>query len=316
MSDLQLARTAAALVLDLHEKTLRAAEGGPAQAEEWVKLRADFVSVCSTSAAVLAAAFQDLDAAGAEEAADTFEQMLEERLKQPRHMHNPHNEGWIDALEHVVGMLRLRALIPLPAPDGGSAAGAAPFDHSHAARGRIVAHKAHADLPGTWRTQKMRYNSFALQVELPCINGLSAWFTVATFHEAGDDERMITDGARQEAGEYAAKFAAFTKQIADVAAEEQGGAVIGVANTPLPAPDAGWRTIDSAPKDDPNFQALACHQASDDSWAYYIINRHDIGGRYECWVVPPGRPISPTHWLPLLAPPVGGSAPAEDSGPV
>jgi hypothetical protein len=34
---------------------------------------------------------------------------------------------------------------------------------------------------------------------------------------------------------------AFLEQVADVAAEEQGEAVIGVANTPLPAPDAGWR---------------------------------------------------------------------------
>jgi hypothetical protein len=81
-------------------------------------------------------------------------------------------------------------------------------DHSHAARSRIIAHKTHADLPGNWRAQKQRYNSFSLQVELPCINGLSAWFTVATFHEADDEERFITDGARQEAGEYAAKFAA------------------------------------------------------------------------------------------------------------
>lgn len=63
MSDLQLARTAAALILDLHEKCLRAAEGGPDKAEEWVKLRADYVSACSTTAAVVAAAFQDMDKA-------------------------------------------------------------------------------------------------------------------------------------------------------------------------------------------------------------------------------------------------------------
>jgi hypothetical protein len=70
-----------------------------------------------------------------------------------------------------------------------------------------------------------------------------------------------------------------------------------------PPAGSGWRTMESAPKDDPNFQALACHQDSAGWWAYYIINRHDIGGRYECWVVPPGRPITPTHWRPLPAPP-------------
>jgi hypothetical protein len=94
-------------------------------------------------------------------------------------------------------------------------------DHSHAARSRIIAHKTHADLPGNWRAQKQRYNSFSLQVELPCINGLGAWFTVATFHEAGDDERLITDGARQEAGEYAAKFAALATWMGGQVASEK-----------------------------------------------------------------------------------------------
>lgn len=86
---------------------------------------------------------------------------------------------------------------------------------------RIIAHKAHADLPGTWRVRKIRYGSFALEVELPCINGLSAWFTVATFHEAEDEERLITDGARQEAGEYAAKFAALSTWMGGQAVSEK-----------------------------------------------------------------------------------------------
>lgn len=60
MSDLKLATDLAALILDLHEKALRAAEGGTDKAEEWVKLRADYVSVSSTGAAVMAAALQDL----------------------------------------------------------------------------------------------------------------------------------------------------------------------------------------------------------------------------------------------------------------
>lgn len=73
---------------------------------------------------------------------------------------------------------------------------------------------------------------------------------------------------------------------------------------------AGWQPIETAPKDDSDFQALGCHQDEDGhSWSYYIINRHDVGGRYECWVVPPGRPINPTHWMPLPAPP---SLPAKE----
>lgn len=96
----------------------------------------------------------------------------------------------------------------------------APLDQSHTARGRIIAHKGHAGLPGHWRAQKLRYNSFALEVELPCINGLSAWFSVATFHEADDEERLITDGARQEAGEYATKFAALA--ATDASGEKAG----------------------------------------------------------------------------------------------
>lgn len=67
---------------------------------------------------------------------------------------------------------------------------------------------------------------------------------------------------------------------------------------------SAWQPIETAPKDDPEFQALACHlDPGGASWSYYIINRHDIGGRYECWVVPPGRPISPTHWQSLPEPP-------------
>lgn len=62
MDGLPLARVCAPVVLDLHEKTLQAAEGGPEKAEEWVKLRADYVSACTTSAAVLAAAFQEQEA--------------------------------------------------------------------------------------------------------------------------------------------------------------------------------------------------------------------------------------------------------------
>lgn len=67
---------------------------------------------------------------------------------------------------------------------------------------------------------------------------------------------------------------------------------------------AKWQPITTAPTDDPEFQALACNY--DDykrCWLYYIINRHDVGGRYECWVIPPGRAVKPTFWMPLTVPP-------------
>lgn len=72
-----LARKAAALILDLHEKTLRAAEGGSDMAEEWVRLRADYVSACSTTAAIIAAAFQDIDAWNTRAPAAPTEAMVE-----------------------------------------------------------------------------------------------------------------------------------------------------------------------------------------------------------------------------------------------
>lgn len=89
---------------------------------------------------------------------------------------------------------------------------------------RIIAHKDHADLPGNWRARQIRYGSWSLDVELPCTNGLAAWFSVATFDAADDGERLATDGARQEAGEYAAKFAALATWM--------GGNVV----RPVPSP--------------------------------------------------------------------------------
>jgi hypothetical protein len=44
------------------------------------------------------------------------EAMLDERRKRPG-LSNDFNRGWIDALEHVLGILRIRALIP-PSSEG------------------------------------------------------------------------------------------------------------------------------------------------------------------------------------------------------
>lgn len=82
-------------------------------------------------------------------------------------------------------------------------------------KGKSSTYKQCAGLPGRWRARAIRYGSYALEVELPCINGLSAWFSVATFHETDEAERMMTDGAKLEAGEYAQRFS----EIAAVVAE-------------------------------------------------------------------------------------------------
>lgn len=86
---------------------------------------------------------------------------------------------------------------------------------------RIIQHRSHPDLPGQWRARQIRYGAWSLDVELPCINGLSAWFNVATFHAAEDDERLMTDGARQEAREYAAKFAALSTWMGGTGVSEK-----------------------------------------------------------------------------------------------
>ncbi len=94
---------------------------------------------------------------------------------------------------------------------------------------RIIAYKNHPGLPGRWRARQIRYGAFALEAELPCINGLSAWFSIATFHAAEDQERMMTDGARLEAVEYAQRFsevpdrAAVVEECARVAEKTQTG---------------------------------------------------------------------------------------------
>lgn len=71
---------------------------------------------------------------------------------------------------------------------------------------RIIDFKQHPGLPGKWRARAIRYGAYVLEVELPCINGLAAWFTIGVLYAADDAERMMTDGARLEAGEYAERI--------------------------------------------------------------------------------------------------------------
>lgn len=56
----------------------------------------------------------------------------------------------------------------------------------------------------TYRAEKSRYNdSWTIQRQYPCINGLSAWFVVAVVHEADDAEIGYTEGAFGSAEERA-----------------------------------------------------------------------------------------------------------------
>lgn len=45
------------------------------------------------------------------------------------------------------------------------------------------------------RARPVRYGGFAIETELPCINGLSAWFTIAMVDAVDDGELLISDGA-------------------------------------------------------------------------------------------------------------------------
>lgn len=47
-----------------------------------------------------------------------------------------------------------------------------------------------------------------IQAELPCINGLRAWFTLAYVYERDDEERLFTEGAIGSAEDDARLFAA------------------------------------------------------------------------------------------------------------
>jgi hypothetical protein len=52
--------------------------------------------------------------------------------------------------------------------------------------------------PGPWRASKVR-DFFAIEAELPCINGLRAWFTVAIVHQSDEAEKGMSDGLKADA---------------------------------------------------------------------------------------------------------------------
>jgi hypothetical protein len=57
---------------------------------------------------------------------------------------------------------------------------------------------------GPYRAEKSRFNdSWNIERQYPCINGLSAWFQVAVVHEADESEIGYTDGAFGSAEERA-----------------------------------------------------------------------------------------------------------------
>lgn len=67
----------------------------------------------------------------------------------------------------------------------------------------------------TYRAVKSNFNdSWNIETEFPCINGLSAWFTIAVCHEADPSELGYTDGAFGSAEERANKIvAALNKDV-------------------------------------------------------------------------------------------------------
>jgi hypothetical protein len=67
-----------------------------------------------------------------------------------------------------------------------------------------------------WRARKIRYGAFSIEAELPCVNGLSAWFTIATVHETEDAERLMSDGAKADAEDDARLIAAAPTMKADI----------------------------------------------------------------------------------------------------
>ena len=59
----------------------------------------------------------------------------------------------------------------------------------------------------TYRAQELN-DKWHLQIELYCINGLSAWFTIAEFYEPEYAEVQMSDGAIYSAKDMAEKAAA------------------------------------------------------------------------------------------------------------
>lgn len=99
---------------------------------------------------------------------------------------------------------------------------------------RLIAYKAHG-LSGKWRTRKVRFGAFVIEVELSCINGLPAWFHVASFPEADEAERLMTDGAKLEAGEYAEHFVSLISQVEKMREALKPFAEIALARDSMPA---------------------------------------------------------------------------------
>jgi hypothetical protein len=60
---------------------------------------------------------------------------------------------------------------------------------------------------GAVRARKIRFGAYAIEAALPCINGLSAWFTIATVHPVDDAEIFMTEGAIGTAEEIAETIA-------------------------------------------------------------------------------------------------------------
>lgn len=76
--------------------------------------------------------------------------------------------------------------------------------------------------PGPWKAEGFRggvgstTRGKVIKAELPCMNGLRAWFTIAYVYERDDEERLMTEGLIGEAG-IDARLIAAAPDLASVA---------------------------------------------------------------------------------------------------
>ena len=69
--------------------------------------------------------------------------------------------------------------------------------------------------PGKWRARQIREGIVAIESQLPCINGLAAWFTVATLYDPDEAERGMSEGATAMAMENAQFICNAVNDLAD-----------------------------------------------------------------------------------------------------
>lgn len=60
----------------------------------------------------------------------------------------------------------------------------------------VMTRKRGEHTPTPWRARPVRFGNYVLEAELMCLNGLRAWFTIATVHPVEDQEILMSEGAK------------------------------------------------------------------------------------------------------------------------